>query len=102
MNLLTPKQVAELLQVSPRTVYDNKHRLGGFYPAGIRVLRFRREIIYGLMEGQKTEGLGIRFSVQGQEIRRQGIQNQGGGKSIKGETKEPSQEHQTNPTRHGL
>lgn len=102
MNLLTPTQVAELLQISTRTVYENKHRLGGFYPAGIRVLRFRKEVIYGIVEGQETKRLGIRLSVQGQEVRRQGIQNQGRGKGIQGETQEGSQKHQTDPTRHGL
>ena len=102
MNLLTPEQVAKFLQISIRTVYENKDRLGGFYPAGIKVLRFRKEVIYGIMEGQKAEGLGIRLSVQGQKVRRQGIQNQGRGKGVQGETQEGGQEHQTDPTRHGL
>ncbi|MCP4624842.1 MAG: helix-turn-helix domain-containing protein [bacterium] len=43
--LLTPKQVAELLSLSVRTVYDHSIRLGGFYPAGIKALRFRRDVI---------------------------------------------------------
>lgn len=30
----------------------NPRRLGGFYPAGIKVLRFRPEVIYGSVEGQ--------------------------------------------------
>jgi hypothetical protein len=102
MNLLTPNQVAEILQISTRTVYENKHRLGGFYPAGIRVLRFRKEVIYGLMEKQETEGLGIRFPVQGKTLRRQGIQNEGGGQSRQGEAPEGNQEYQTDPARHGL
>ncbi len=50
--LLTPSDVAELLQISVRTVYDHARRLGGFYPAGIKVLRFRPEVIYGSVEGQ--------------------------------------------------
>ena len=33
--LLTPSDVAELLQISVRTVYDHARRLGGFYP-GVR------------------------------------------------------------------
>ncbi len=49
--LLTPKQVAELLSISVRTVYDHSIRLGGFYPAGIKALRFRRDVIEAIMEG---------------------------------------------------
>ena len=74
---LSVKQVAEIFQISTRTVYENKHQLGGFYPADIRVLRFRKEVIYGLMERQETGGLGVRFPAQGETIRRQGIQNEG-------------------------
>jgi len=48
--LLTPKQIAELLNLSVRTVYD-RVRLGGFYPAGIKTLRFRRDVIEAIMEG---------------------------------------------------
>jgi hypothetical protein len=49
--LLTPKQVAELLSLSVRTVYDHSIRLGGFYPAGIKALRFRKDVIEAIMEG---------------------------------------------------
>ena len=35
MGLLTPEEVAQLLQISIRTVYAQARRLGGFYPAGI-------------------------------------------------------------------
>ncbi|MCK4984051.1 MAG: helix-turn-helix domain-containing protein [Desulfobacterales bacterium] len=102
MNLLTPKQVAEILQISTRTVYENKHRLGGFYPAGIRVLRFRKEVIYGLMERQETGGLGVRFPAQGETVRRQGIQNEGRGEVGQGEAQKGNKEYQTDPARHGL
>ena len=49
--LLMPKQVAELLYLSVRTVYDHSIRLGRFYPAGIKALRFRRHVIEAIMEG---------------------------------------------------
>jgi len=49
--LLTPKQVAEMLNLSVRTVYDHSIRLGGFYSAGIKALRFRRDVIEAIMEG---------------------------------------------------
>ena len=53
-SLLTPPEVAQLLQISIRTVYAQARRLGGFYPAGIRALRFRREAIYAFMEGPQN------------------------------------------------
>ncbi len=62
--LFTPDQVATLLQISTRTVYDNKEKLGGFYPAGIGVLRFRREKIHGYMEGSRNEEMEVRVSIQ--------------------------------------
>jgi hypothetical protein len=43
MKLLTPSQVADQLQISVRTVMRHSRALGGFYPAGIRALRFREE-----------------------------------------------------------
>ena len=44
--LLSVKDVAELLNMSPRMVYEHKRELGGFYPAGIRILRFHPEANY--------------------------------------------------------
>lgn len=46
--LLWPKEVASLLNISVRTVYKNFRKLGGFYPAGMRVLRFRPDVIMAL------------------------------------------------------
>jgi hypothetical protein len=76
MNLLTVEEVANILKISPNTVYLKKNRLGGFYPAGIKVLRFREDDIYGLMERQNTEGLEVQFPVSGKESRRRRIQDQ--------------------------
>jgi len=53
--LLTPKEVADLLKISLQTVYDNRKLLGGFCPAGIRVLRFRNEDIKRIMDGPKNQ-----------------------------------------------
>jgi len=39
-NLLTPKDVAELLQISEKTVYKHRRKFCGFNPAGLGVLRF--------------------------------------------------------------
>ena len=69
--LLTPIDVAKLLQISVRTVYDNKSRLGGFYPAGIKVLRFRQEVIDGILRGQGSGALEVPIRAQGQKLYRQ-------------------------------
>jgi excisionase family DNA binding protein len=99
--LLTPKQVANLLQVSTRTVYDNKHRLRGFYPVGIRRLRFRAEDIDELLEESQDRQVLLRVPVPKEEIYRQRIQNEKGlrrgqrGSQKRGKIK-------TNPDRWGL
>jgi predicted site-specific integrase-resolvase len=66
--LLTPAEVADLLQISVKTVYKNKRKLCGFYPAGIKVLRFREDVIYGIMEGKPPGALAKRTSVSGQRL----------------------------------
>ncbi len=43
--LWTPQQVAEVLQISVKTVYKHSVKLGGFYPFGIGRLRFDGERI---------------------------------------------------------
>ncbi len=48
--LLTPRQVAELLQVSERSVRRHAARLGGFFPAGFRTLRFRLSCVEGVCQ----------------------------------------------------
>lgn len=53
--LLTVNEVAELLRVDVRTIYDHQMKLGGFYPAGIRVFRFRRDVIEQIMQGPRSE-----------------------------------------------
>lgn len=40
--LLTPAEVAELLQIAEKTVYKHSRALCGFKPAGLGFLRFRR------------------------------------------------------------
>ena len=57
--LLKPEQVAKLLQLSLATIYAKATNLGGFYPAGIKALRFRRETIYAIMENQKRVSMPI-------------------------------------------
>jgi hypothetical protein len=88
--LLTPQDVADLMQISIRTVYDRAHDLGGFYPAGINVLRFRQEVIYGIMEGQNSQGLVLQFRVPEGKLRWEGIQNKTRCVSVQRRTKEAS------------
>jgi hypothetical protein len=45
-SIMTPKQVAGYLQMSPRTVYSHWEKLGGLKVG--RTLRFRKEIIDAL------------------------------------------------------
>jgi hypothetical protein len=56
--LLTVDDHTDLLRMDKRTVYDHKNELSGFYPLGIKVLRFNREAIHVRLLGQavKAEG----------------------------------------------
>ena len=51
--IMTPKQVAGYLQISPRTVYSRWERLGGLKIG--RTLRFRKEIIDALFRQEEKE-----------------------------------------------
>lgn len=50
LKLLTPKDVAKLLQISEKTVYKHQRRLCDFHPVGIKCLRFRAKDIYDIMK----------------------------------------------------
>ncbi len=102
--LLTPEEVAERLQISVKSVYRNSRNLGGFYPAGIKVLRFREETIRGLMARQAQKGLAVQLPASGQDVRGRGFQNQSGGQGRTGGASEGHFKPATNadPNRHGL
>jgi len=100
--LLTPTDVAELLQVSEKTVYKHKHRFGGFYPAGLKVLRFRGDIIDGILQEPKTEGLDISVSVPGEELRKSRIQDQKRSTRRKGSSKKRIKRPVARSNRHGI
>jgi excisionase family DNA binding protein len=51
--IMTPKQVARYLQISPRTVYSRWVKLGGFKIG--RTLRFRKEIIDALFRQEEKK-----------------------------------------------
>jgi hypothetical protein len=69
--LLKPEEVAELLQLSLATIYAKAHNLGGFFPAGIKALRFRRETIYAIMENQKR--VPVPVSARQEEVQQDGV-----------------------------
>jgi hypothetical protein len=101
--LLTPEEVADRLQISIRTVYDNKGRLGGFYPAGIRCLRFRKDVIDGILEGSSAEGLDVQVPVQGEWLRRPRIQDtQRGGNRQSGASQADREVIRIGDRRHGF
>ena len=52
ITLLTVSQVAKLLNINKTVVYENKEHLGGFYPAGYRVL-FRSDVIEEILRSKK-------------------------------------------------
>lgn len=102
-SLLKVKDVADLLSVSERTVYERSAELGGFYPAGIKVLRFSRKVIYGIMEGQDPQRLALRIPVQRETVRRGRPCKQAGSNIRKRNAPEGNQGRiKTDPSRHGL
>ena len=80
--LLKPEQVAELLQVSLATIYANADSLGGFYPAGIKALRFRRDTIYAIMEGPKDGKVPHPVSTSGEEVQQNRLRHPKGRRKV--------------------
>ena len=74
---MTPDEVAELLQVSSKTVYKHAKSLGGFYLPGIKTLRFSKEALYDNLERQIRE-MAIQDSNQSEEVLRKRISNKKG------------------------
>ena len=98
--IMTPKQVAYYLKISPRSVYSRWEKLGGIRIG--RTIRFRKEVIDALFrpEEEKMEG--------GDKAKREEIhtiiKNEGGsnalGKKKVHGTRRPTAED--DPNRHGL
>ncbi len=76
--LLTPRQVAKLLQLSLATIYAKARSLGGFYPAGIKALRFRRETIHAIMEGPQDRKVPHPVPASGQKVQQDRLRYQKG------------------------
>jgi predicted DNA-binding transcriptional regulator AlpA len=92
--LLKPEEVAELLQLSLSTIYSKARNLGGFYPVGIKALRFRRETIHAIMEGPQDRHVEVPVSIPGQTLQQNRAFNQkrrpaGNGKSPRAADQEP-------------
>ena len=101
--LLTPQKVAELLSLSVRTIYDNHRKLGGFYPAGIKRLRFREDVIHGIMEGQNSQGLVLQVPVPKETIRKPGLHYKESSYSGAGTAQKTCfDQFETSPELHGL
>ena len=97
--LLTPQEVAEILNISVEAVYKHKRALCGLYPAGIKVLRFREDIIYGII--QNTPGVEVRISKEREEVQWQRLPDQNRGTGSQGSAPKRGRSRQ-NPGRHGL
>lgn len=57
MKLMSVQEVADLLQISPKSVYKHALALGGFHPAGVRCLRFHPEVIHDCLQRQAEGSL---------------------------------------------
>ena len=100
--LLTPTDVAELLQISEKTVYKHSREFFGFKPAGLGILRFRKEIIYGIMEGQDPKALVLQFPVSERNLCGERVQNEKRSGDGKGREKKRTKESTTKSNRHGI
>ena len=86
--LLTPENVADLLQIDAKTVYKHSRRLGGFYPAGIKVLRFKQETINDIMEGGQR--VAVQFQAPKKPVLVKNLLQQNGSCSRDGRPQESS------------
>lgn len=100
--LLTPQKVADILALPIRTVYANKEKLGGFYPAGIKCLRFHPDIINEHLERQKKKGLALLVSVPGEDLRGRRPQDKGRDSGSQGRAEKKGQGGNPGRDRHGL
>jgi len=104
-SLLTLEEVAAFLNISTRTVYDHAREWGGFYPGGVRRLRFRKEIIFGIMEGKEPSALLIQFPA----INQARVRVLRSGECVRNNDKDKNpnkhgifEQYNTDPNRHGL
>lgn len=99
MQLLTPLEVSKKLKISLSTVYKKSRILGGFYPAGIKSLRFDEAIINGIME--RSRQMAFSFHVSGTLSHGERFFDQSGSKKSSRKKKGRSKEY-ADSSRHGL
>jgi len=99
--LLTPKDVADALQISVEAVYKHKRRLCGFYPAGIKVLRFREDVINDIIQGQAAQFVEVRVPKEREKAYGKWFPDKDGSKSRNG-TAQKRNVRRKDPNRHGL
>lgn len=100
--LLSVRDVAKLLNISTRTVYDHARELGGFYPCGIQVLRFNPEDFYDKLERSQTRPLALSVPVYGGEPLREGIQNGTGIKRRRSRAQKTAERERETADRYGF
>src|SRR5665811_1453426 len=88
--------MAGLLQLSLSTVYPKADRLKGFYPAGIKALRFREETIYAIMAGPTKRQVPLPVPTPGEKIQQARLRHPKGSQDRHGTapdgTGDPSQD----------
>jgi len=98
---LKVQEVAFLLKISPRSVYRRRWRLGGFYPLGLRCLRFPAGVVYACLEGA-GERLAVSIPGRGQEVQQGMVSHQGGSQGSRGGAQGGIEEADKDPNRWGL
>jgi len=86
--LLTAEDVAEILRVGIRTVYKHSKKMGGFYPFGMKCLRFNKVVFYECLERQSKELLSVWVPLQQTKDNRVRIQDKAGSECSRSRTKE--------------
>ena len=105
--LLTPQEVADHYKCSIKSVYERKKDLKGFYPPGIKLLRFLPEVIYGYLQGQNYQDMAVQIRARKKELCREGVHYPARSRSRKGEASGRNKDSSadTNPDesdRHGI
>ena len=97
LQLLTPSDIAEMLQISEKTVYKHKQKFCGFYPAGLKVLRFSKEVVDDII--QNSARVEVSFPEERAAAHRVGVLPEKGCSKGRGGKKKRKEK---NVHRHGL
>ncbi|MBF0259090.1 MAG: helix-turn-helix domain-containing protein [Desulfamplus sp.] len=100
--LLTPDDVATLLQISKKSVYKHARDLGGFYLPGVKSLRFKQEVLHVSLERRIRE-MALPVRAGQNTVLREGIPDKEGCTGSGSSTKERGcQGAKKYKSRHGL